>query len=66
MFIGLENYALYLLFSLPALLLGLCAQFKVQGAFNKFSQVRTMSGVRGAQVARRILDLHGLRQVRVE
>lgn len=66
MFFGFENYGLYLLFSLPALLLGLWAQFKVQGSFNKFSQVRTISGVRGAEVARRILDLHGLRSVRVE
>lgn len=66
MFFGFENYGLYLLFSLPALLLGLWAQFKVQGSVNKFSQVRTMSGVRGAEVARRILDLHGLRGVRVE
>jgi len=66
MFFGFENYGLYLLFSLPALLLGLWAQFKVQGAFNRFSQVRTITGVRGAQVARRILDLHGLREVRVE
>lgn len=54
---------LYLLFSLPALLLGLWAQMKVQGAFNEFSRVRTITGVTGAQVARRILDSNGLRQV---
>ncbi|MBI3914099.1 MAG: zinc metallopeptidase [Chloroflexi bacterium] len=57
---------LYLIFSMPALLLGLWAQWKVQSAFNKYSRVRTISGVTGAHVARRILDSNGLRQVAVE
>ncbi len=57
---------LYLIFSLPALLLGLWAQWKVQSAFNKYSRVRTISGVTGAQGARRILDSNGLRQVAIE
>ncbi len=63
---GFEGYGLYLLFSLPALLFGLWAQAKVKGAFNKYAQVRTMTGITGAQVARRILDSHGLAQVAVE
>jgi Zn-dependent membrane protease YugP len=63
---GFESYGLYLLFSLPALLLGVWAQFKVQGAFKKYSQVRTLTGISGAQIARRILDRHGLRNVAVE
>jgi Zn-dependent membrane protease YugP len=57
---------LYLLFSLPALLLGLWAQLQVQSAFNEYSRVHTITGVSGAQVARRILDSNGLRQVVVE
>ncbi len=57
---------LYLIVSLPALLLGLWAQWKVQSAFNEYSRVRTISGVTGAHVARRILDSSGLRQVAVE
>jgi Zn-dependent membrane protease YugP len=60
------GYGLYLLFSLPALLLGLWAQFKVQGAFKKYSQVRTTVGLTGAQVARRILDSNGLNHVGIE
>lgn len=60
------GYGLYMLFSLPALLLGLWAQFKVQGAFKKYSQIRTSAGLTGAQVARRILDSNGLRNVAVE
>jgi len=60
------GYGLYLLFSLPALLLGLWAQMKVKGAFSKFSKVRTTTGLTGAEVARRMLDSNGLNQVRIE
>jgi Zn-dependent membrane protease YugP len=60
------GYGLYLLFSLPALLLGMWAQFKVQGAFKKYSQVRTYVGLTGAEVARRILDINGLNNVQIE
>ncbi len=52
---GFAGYGLYLLFSLPALLFGLWAQSKVQGAFKKYSKVRTYTGLTGAQVARRML-----------
>jgi uncharacterized protein len=57
---------MYLVFALPAMLLGLWAQFRVQGAFNKYSQVRSQRGVSGAQAARAILDSAGLRHVAVE
>ncbi len=60
------GYGLYILFSLPALLLGMWAQFKVQGAFKKYSQVKTYVGLTGAEVARRILDINGLNHVQVE
>ena len=54
---------LYLIISIPALLLGLWAQSRVQGAFNQYSKVRTGSGVTGAQAARTILDHNGLQRV---
>ena len=57
---------LYLVFSLPALLLALLAQWRVQSAFREFSRHRTWSGMSGAEVARRVLDFNGLYQVRVE
>jgi len=57
---------LYFLFALPAMLLGLWAQFRVKGTFNKFSQVRSARGMTGAQAARSILDSVGLRDVAVE
>ena len=57
---------LYFVFALPALLLGLWAQMRVKSAFSKYSKVRAMSGMTGAQAARRILDANGLQNVAVE
>jgi len=62
----LGGYGLYLLFSLPALLLGFWAQFRVQGSIKKYSRVANMSGMKGSEVARRILDYNGLHDVEVE
>jgi Zn-dependent membrane protease YugP len=61
-----EGYMLYFLISLPALALGLWAQFRVRSAFNKYAKVPTATGMTGAQVARRILDGNGLTEVQVE
>ncbi|MEZ4519920.1 MAG: zinc metallopeptidase [Chloroflexota bacterium] len=57
---------LYLILALPGLLLGLWAQSRVRGTFNKYSKVRTMNGLTGAEVARRLLDSQGLMDVRIE
>jgi Zn-dependent membrane protease YugP len=57
---------MYFLFALPALLLGMWAQFRVSSAFGKYSEVGTRSGMTGAQAARRILDYNGLQNVAVE
>ena len=57
---------LYLVFALPGLLLGLWAQSRVKRNFNKYSKVRTLQNVTGAEVARSLLDGHGLYDVRVE
>jgi Zn-dependent membrane protease YugP len=57
---------LYFIFALPALLLGLWAQMRVRSAFGKYSKVRAMSGMSGAQAARKILDANGLQNVAVE
>ncbi len=65
MFFG-YGYGLYLLFSLPALLLGLWAQLKVKSAFNRYSRVRSITGLTGAEVARRMLDSNGLTNIRIE
>jgi Zn-dependent membrane protease YugP len=60
------GYGIYLLFSLPALLLGLWAQMKVKSAFARFSKVGTTTGLTGAEVARRMLDQNGLQSVQIE
>lgn len=56
----------YLIFALPALLFGLWAQSRVQSAFRKYSRIGTYAGASGGQIARRMLDMHGLSNVRVE
>jgi len=60
------GYGLYLLFSLPALLLGLWAQAKVRSAFNKYTRVASSSGMSGAQVASRMLESNGIYDVPIE
>ena len=51
---------------LAALFLVMFSQIKVQGAYARYRQVMTLRGYTGAQVARRILDDHGLQHVQVE
>jgi hypothetical protein len=65
MFFG-SGYLLYIIISLPALLLGLWAQSKIKSSYNKYSRVRTTTGLTGAEVARRMLDQNGLQSVRIE
>jgi len=57
---------LFLILSIPPLLLGLWAQMRVKSAFAQYSNVRSASGISGAQAARRILDMNGLQTVTVE
>jgi Zn-dependent membrane protease YugP len=57
---------LFWIFALPGLLLGLFAQARVRSAFNKYSKVRTLRNVSGAQVARQLLDAQGLYDVVIE
>lgn len=55
----------YLLVVIGAIL-SMIASAQVNGTFNRYSRVRSMSGMTGAQTARRILDQNGLYQVKVE
>lgn len=55
----------YYLFALPALLLGMYAQFRVRRAYSSQSRVRNSSGMVGIQVARRLLAMNGLHHVQV-
>ena len=56
---------MYIVYFAVILLLPLYAQMKVKGTYNKFSKVASQRGMTGAQVARMILDHHGLTDVRV-
>lgn len=51
---------------LPAIIMVFWAQARVRSAFNQYSQVGTRNGVTAAQVARDILDRHGLNDVPVQ
>ena len=56
---------LYILFLLT-LIFTVVVQFKVSSTFNKYAHVMSGRGRTGAQVARRILDAHGLFNVTIE
>jgi Zn-dependent membrane protease YugP len=57
---------LYLLFMLPATLVGIWAQFKLRSAYGRYSRVGLASRLSGAEAAREILDRAGLHHVPVE
>lgn len=56
----------YLVLVVPAILLGLWAQARVQSTYARYSRVRAVRGITADQVARRILDANGLRDVSIQ
>jgi uncharacterized protein len=55
----------YFLFLLPALALSLWASWRTKSAFNKYSRVRTLRGLTGAQAAKEMLERSGIFDVQV-
>ncbi|HTQ81317.1 MAG TPA: zinc metallopeptidase [Thermoanaerobaculia bacterium] len=55
----------YMLFMVPAFLLSLWASWRTHVAFRKYSQVRTLRGLTGAQAAQEMLDGAGIHDVRI-
>ena len=51
---------LYFVFVMPALLLALWAQWKVQSTFSKYSQVPTRTGINGLQAAQLLINRYRL------
>lgn len=51
---------LYFVFAIPALLLALWAQWKVQSTFKKYAQVPTSNGVNGIQTAQVLINRNAL------
>lgn len=59
------SIAMYIVYFLVLMLLPLYAQRKVMKTYRRYSEVRSTSGMTGAEVARTILDNNGLSNVRV-
>lgn len=57
---------IYLIFMVPALLLGLFAQWRVSSAYQKYSQVANARGLTGADTARVLMQSEGLGYLNVE
>lgn len=56
----------YLIMLLPALALGLYAQWKVKSTFSRYARVPASSGMSARRLARYLLDMAGLSDVRIE
>ncbi|MEE8137896.1 MAG: zinc metallopeptidase [Thermoanaerobaculia bacterium] len=56
---------IYFLFLTPAILLSLWASFKTRAAFKKYSRVRSMNGLTGAQAAKVLLERAGISDVKI-
>ena len=56
----------YIYILIPAMLLALYAQSKVQSTFRKYSNVRNSYGMTGAEAAQRLVNIAGIYDVRIE
>lgn len=67
MYYGLGYYfdPTYFLVLIGAVI-SLIASYRVNSTFNKYARVRSMTGMSGAEAARRILDRNGLSYVKIE
>ena len=63
-YLGIDPISIIILF--PAMILSLYAQTKVNSTFQRYLKVPNSQGYTGAEVAKRILDIAGVRDVRVE
>ncbi len=64
MFFGID--ITYIIFVLPALILAMWAQANVNSTFNKYKSVSNSRGYTAYDVARRILNMNGLNNVKIE
>lgn len=56
----------WLIFVLPAMLLAFYSQSKIKSSYAKYSKISSGTNLTGADVARTILDRHGLMNVKIE
>lgn len=64
MFFGIDP--LYIALSVPGMLLGLFAQWRVKSTFGRYAEVGTARGLSGAETAAAILRSSGVQGVRIE
>jgi uncharacterized protein len=56
---------IFILFAIPGLLLGIYAQTRLSGTYNRYVREGLASGMSGAEAAREILDRAGLQNMPV-
>jgi uncharacterized protein len=56
---------MYFVFAIPGILLGIYAQMKLSGTYNRYIRTGLATGVSGAEAAREILDRAGLQNLPV-
>ena len=56
----------YFIFALPALILALFAQWRVQSAYNKWLRIRNARGLTGLQAAKMLLNANNLGHISIE
>ena len=61
----MEDYFIYYGLTAIALIITLVAQFNISSAYSKYKKVKNTKGLTGAEVARMILDKHGLTNIYV-
>jgi len=57
---------MYYLFALPALVLGLYAQYRIRASYQKYSQLANARRVSGYEAAQRLLSMNGMPHVGVQ
>ena len=55
----------YIVLVMPAIIFSVITSISVQSTFNRYSRVRSMRGITGAEAARRVLDANGLYNVKI-
>lgn len=62
----MEETMSYIIYFVLIMIIPIWAQSRVKGTYKKYSQVSSSSHMKGAEIARKILDSNGLYQVNIE
>ena len=64
MMLGIDSY--FIILVVPTMILSFWAQYKVKSTFAKYSQIRSRSGISGAQAAQLLLQANNINNVSIE